>query len=371
MIFIKILQIISGNDNGGGANHVINICKNNIDDMKCEIACIGQGPLYDKAINLNIPVVSFSLKEMVNGTLSKFIEKNQIDIVNFHGAKSNFIYLLIKNNIKIPAVVTIHSDYRYDFLNDKIKKVLYTPLSEMGLKRFNNYICVSNYLKDLLNEKKFEGKKYVIPNGIDIEDYRPNISSEKIRKKYKILKDDFVYIMVARMHPIKNHNNLINAFSRLNKEYKDTKLFLLGEGELIEELINKVQKLNIEDKVVFAGFVNPTLDYFNASDISILTSFNEGGAPPLVILESAITKNTVISSNVGDMSSIINKDNGFLIDPYSEDDIYDKMKKAYLMKDKLDIMGNSLYNHIIDKYSIENFWDNYYNTYKHILTGVN
>lgn len=371
MISIKILQIISGNDNGGGANHIINICKNNIDDMKCEIACIGNGPLYDKAIDLNIPVVSFSLKEMVDGTLSKFIEKNQIDIVNFHGAKSNFIYLLTRNSIKIPAVVTIHSDYRYDFLNDKVKKIIYTPLSKMGLKRFDNYICVSNYLKDLLIEKNFQGKKYVIPNGIGIEDYKPSISREKIRKKYNISEDDFVYIMVARMHPIKNHNSLINAFSRLNKEYKDTKLFLLGGGELIEELMDRVQKLNIEDKVIFAGFIDNALDYFNGSNISILTSFNEGGAPPLVILESAITKKTVISSNVGDMPSIINKNNGFLIDPYSEDDIYDKMKQAYLTKDKLDLMGKNLYNHIVEEYSIEKFWENYYNTYKHILTGVN
>lgn len=369
MFTINILQVISGNDNGGGGNHVLNICKNNIEDMKCEIACIGDGPLYNKAKEAGISVVSMGLKDMINGKLLQLIEKNKIDIVNFHGAKSNYIYIFIKNKIKIPAVATIHSDYRYDFLNNKIKKYLYTPLSTMGLKRFNNYICVSDYLKCLLNSKGFEGQKYVVPNGIELKDYTPEINVEELKSRYNISKEDFVYIMIGRMHPIKNHIGLINAFYKLSREYENVKLFLLGDGELKEELMEVVDKLNIKDKVIFIGFVHNVLDYLNASQISVLTSFNEGGAPPLVVLESALVRKTVISSEVGDMPFIIKKDNGFLIDPRLEEDIYNKMKEAYLIKDKLEEMGKNLYNFVWKNYSIENFWGNYYSAYKHILAG--
>lgn len=369
MFTINILQVISGNDNGGGGNHVVNICKNNIEDMKCEIACIGDGPLYDKAKEAGISAVAMGLKDMLSGGLLELIEKNKIDIVNFHGAKSNFIYLFIKSRIKIPAVVTIHSDYRYDFLNNKIKKYLYTPLSTMGLEKFNNYICVSEYLKNLLNSKNFKGQKYVVPNGIELKNYIPEINVEELKNRYDISKEDFVYIMVGRMHPIKNHIGLINAFYRLSREYKNIKLFLLGDGELKEEIMKAVDKLDIKDKVIFIGFVHNVLDYISASDISVLTSFNEGGAPPLVILESALVGKTVISSEVGDMPLIIKEDNGFLINPNLEEDIYNKMKKAYLNKDSLEDMGKNLYNFVWENYSIENFWRNYYNAYKRILSG--
>ncbi|WP_242850653.1 glycosyltransferase family 4 protein [Clostridium lundense] len=369
VVKINILQVISGNDNGGGGNHVVNICSSNIFDMKCKIACIGEGDLYKKAKELSIPAVSFTFKEMIKGSLVKYIKENGIDIVNFHGPKANFIYLLIKKSLPIPAVTTIHSDYRYDFLNDKKKKYLYTPLSTIALKKFNNYICVSNYLKELLEHKNFKGKKYVIPNGINFKKYNVKIDRDELRKKYNLKNDDFIYIMVARMHPIKNHINLIKAFNILQNDFSDVKMIFLGNGELEGELIKLVNDLNIKDKVIFAGFNENSIDFINASDVSILTSFNEGGAPPLVILESALVKKVAICSEVGDMPLIINSSNGFLINPYSEQDIYDKMKNVYLNKEQLGIMGENLYNDTLNKFSIEAFWENYHKAYKEILTG--
>ena len=370
MIIIKILHVISGNDNGGGANHVLNICKNDIEDMECEIACIGEGHLYNKARELGIPAVCISLKGMLLGKLVHIAEKNKIDIINFHGAKSNFIYLFTKGKIKIPSVATIHSDYRYDFLNNKAKKYMYTPLSKAGLMRFENYICVSNFLKDLLHKEGFKGEKYVVPNGIKLREYKIETAEEELKSKYNITKEDFVYIMVARMHPIKNHIGLINAFYKLSKEYKNIKLLLVGDGEIKDKLMETVDKLNLKDKVIFVGFAENVLDYINISHISLLSSFNEGGAPPLTILESALVKRTVISSAVGDMPYIIKEDNGFLVNPNLEDDIYEKMKKAYLIKENLGTMGKNLHDYVWENYSIEKFWKNYYNAYKHILTGV-
>ena len=69
------------------------------------------------------------------------------------------------------------------------------------------------------------------------------------------------------------------------------------------------------------------------------------------------------------MPLIINSSNGFLINPYSERDIYDKMKNVYLNKEKLSIKGENLYKSALNKFSIEAFWENYYKTYNEILTG--
>ncbi|MCS4483803.1 glycosyltransferase [Clostridium botulinum] len=117
--------------------------------------------------------------------------------------------------------------------------------------------------------------------------------------------------MIARMHPIKNHNLLIEAFYKLKKECKNVKLILLGDGVEEEHLKGKVDKLNLNDNIIFLGFKENIEDYIKISDISILTSLNEGGAPPLVILESGIQKVPVIASNVGDISYTINKNTGF------------------------------------------------------------
>lgn len=234
----------------------------------------------------------------------------------------------------------------------------------MGLKTFNYYICVSNYIKDLLNSEGILGKKYVVFNGMDLCE-KPLKSKEDIRASLGIPMDAFVYIMISRLHPVKNHIRLINAFNKLHNEHKDTRLILVGEGPMEEEL-----KALAGDGVIFTGFKKEVLDYINASDISVLSSLSEGGAPPLVILESAVVKKSAIVSRVCDLPNIINDKNGFLFDPNSEEDIYLKLKEGY-NKENLIELGEALHNDVIDNFSMEKFCTRYFSSYKSIIEDYN
>ncbi|MBY6951629.1 glycosyltransferase family 4 protein [Clostridium botulinum] len=367
MIKIKVLQIITGNDIGGGGKHVLSLCYYSKDLFHTVLGCIGEGSLYDKAKDLGIKTTLFSSKCFLNKEIEEYIKNNNIDIANFHGAKAFFTHYFINKKLNIPTVATVHSNYREDFLNNKLKYHLFTPLSIKGIKSFNNHICVSNYIKDILNKDNIKSKKFIVNNGIDLNYYKDKKTYNNLKKELSIEEKDFVYIMIARMHPIKNHNLLIEAFYKLKKEYKNVKLILLGDGVEEENLKGKVDKLNLNDNIIFLGFEENIEDYIKISDISILTSLNEGGAPPLVILESGIQKVPVIASNVGDISYTINKNTGFLIDPTSVHDIYDKMKEAYSNKNKLHTLGENLYNTVINKYSMESFCKSYYECYKNLI----
>lgn len=367
MIIIKVLQIISANDNGGGANYVLNICSAPSTFYNSSLCCIGTGALYENSIKKNIEVVTFSVKDIFNGKLNTYLKEKKIDLLNFHGAKANFLYLFIKNNISIPVVVTVHSDYRYDFTNNKLKYILFTPLSIMGLKRFNNYICVSKHILQILDSSNFTGNKEIIENGIETNEYNINVKPIQIKEKYKIKDNDFLFTMVGRMHPIKNHQTLLKAFKKLRYEFINIKLMLIGDGTLMEELKEETVRENISEDVIFTGFQKNSLDYLNAGEISILPSFSEGGAPPLVVLESGLVHKPVICSDIGNMNEIIDDSVGYLINPNSVEDIYDKMKQAYLNKDMLPKMGNNLNKVVIKNYSIEKFWHKYYSFYREIL----
>ncbi|GAB5988438.1 glycosyltransferase [Clostridium tetani] len=367
MVYINILQVISGNDNGGGGNHVLNICTNNIKDMNCQLACIGKGELYYKSKKLGANTIAFSPKEIIKGKLVEYINKNNIDLVNFHGAKGNFLYWIIKKNINVPTVVTIHSNYKQDFLNNKLKYYLFTPLSILGLKSFNNYICVSKYLKDLTDKDGFKGNKFIVNNGIDFNKFCSEKFTSINKHSLNVEEQDFVFTMVARMHPIKNHRNTIEAFYKLSKEFHNIKLILLGDGEERGYIKNRIEELSLQDKVIILGFKSNVKDYIKISNITILTSFSEGGAPPIAILESGALKVPIIASRVSDIPDIINDSNGYLVDPNSVDDIYNKMKESYLNKDKLKDLGIRLYENILNRYSMDKFHESYYKHYKNIL----
>ena len=195
-VYIKVLHIISGNDNGGGANHVLSICSKDNKNFENILGCLGEGPLYSKAKSTDICYKLFS-KKLNNTDLLDFINSNSISIVNFHGPQPFLMHLILKNKFKVPTVAVIHSDFRYDFLNNKLKYYTFTPLSIMGLKSFKNYICVSNNLKTLLEAKNFKGNKSVVNNGIDIEKKCIVTSAEVIRNNLKLGPQDFLYVMVA------------------------------------------------------------------------------------------------------------------------------------------------------------------------------
>lgn len=365
---IKVLQIISGNDNGGGGNHVLNLAYYSKDKFHCVIGAIGTGPLYDKAKEKGIDIVQFQNKSFYNGEVLNYVKKNNIDIINFHGAKAFFLYYLLRNKLDIPSAATVHSDYKKDFLNSKFKHIFFTPLSIKGIKSFRYHICVSKYIKRLLENDRFKSEKFLVNNGIDYEGIKVTESKNEVREKYGIDDGDFVYVSVARMHPIKNHLSLIEAFSKLKKEKEDIKLILVGDGELEEKLKEKVKALGLKEYIIFTGFKENVVNFINASDISILTSFSEGGSPPLVILESALVKKASICSVVGDIEETINEERGFLINPNSIEDIYVKMKEAYNRREELSTMGQNLYEFVQKKYSMESFCREYYNAYIKMLS---
>ena len=359
---MKVLQVITGNDDGGGANHLLNLCLNSKGKMDCAIGCIGGGALYEKALESGIECILLSPKSFLGGEAAGFISGKGFDIVNFHGAKAFFLGKFLLRKLDIPAVATVHSDYRQDFQNSRIKSLLFTPLSVSGLRSFRYFICVSNYIKKLLNADGMAGSKFVIPNGINLDECRLVSDAASVRRSLGIGEEDFVFTMVARFHPVKNHATLIKAFSRLRAEFDNVKLLLIGDGAVRAEI-----EAAAGEGVIFAGFRKDVLDFINASDITVLTSFSEGGAPPLVILESAAVGKTVIASSVGDMPHIINGGNGFLVDPHSEADIYLKLKEAYMHPDTVKAMGENLNRNVREKYSIEKFCSNYHEAYKKII----
>lgn len=360
------MHIISGNDNGGGGNHVLNICNKCNVNFENIIGCVGEGPLYSKAKTIDVSYKLFTNK-LNNMEIVNFINQNSISIVNFHGAKPFLMHLVLKIKIKVPTVAVVHSDYRYDFLNNKVKYFILTPLSIKGLKSFNNYICVSNNLKDLLEEKKFKGSKSVVNNGIDIKKNSVVTTAEDMRNNLKLNPQDFVYVMVARLHPIKNHREVILAFSKLTQKFHDVKLLLVGDGELRSQLEKLIVDLKLENSVTMVGNVTNPIDYINASNVSVLASLSEGGAPPLTVLESGIVKIPTMYTVVGDLESILDENSGYKIENQNNENIYKAMKVAYLDVNNLKAKGENLYNIVVKKFTIEKFWESYHRIYKNIL----
>lgn len=147
----------------------------------------------------------------------------------------------------------------------------------------------------------------LIHNAIDVKKYSFN---EEIRKEYRKkigLEDKKVIGHIGRFHFQKNHTYLIDVFQMTLKKEPSACLLLIGQGELMEEMKEKVKKMGLEKQVLFLGVRQDIDQLYQAMDCFVLPSVFEG--VPLVgveaqaaglpcIFSDCITKELSIGKNI-------------------------------------------------------------------------
>lgn len=108
-------------------------------------------------------------------------------------------------------------------------------------------------------------KSVVIPNPVPDNIPNPFLGERKKR-----------IVSVGRLEPQKNHRLLIEAFSEFHREYTDYQLHLFGVGELENELRKQVERLNIDNSVIFRGFSSNVKEEIRDSAMFVLSSDYEG-----------------------------------------------------------------------------------------------
>ena len=144
---------------------------------------------------------------------------------------------------------------------------------------------------------------------------------------------------VGRLTEVKGISYLINSMPCILKEFPETKLLIVGKGELEIELQHQVESLNLEKNIVFAGAVpnKDLVSYYASADIfigpSIQTSNGEKEGFGITFVEAAMCGCLLIASNVGGIRDIIeNNKTGFLVSERNSKEIADKV--IYSLKNR-------------------------------------
>ncbi len=305
---IKVFQVIPTLEVGGAENLVLDIA-NNIDNTKFDMTIITYYDIDKFNINVNnyknIKVKSFSKKKgidlkMLIQLITYFI-KEKPDVVHSHIYAAPYIFIpCVLSGVKV-RIHTIHSMAQKELRKNKriLMKFAY---------KFLNFtpVAISDYVKKtIIDEYKLPSEKIeCIYNGIDTKIFKP-------KKVYKANVNTF--INVARISDVKNHNLLLDAFSLAIKENNKLKLKIVGNGPLLEDIKQKIKKLNLDKYIVLLGNLDKNLvqKELVSSDIFILTSKYEG--LPLSVLEAMSCGLPIISTKVGGVIDVVDKNNGILV----------------------------------------------------------
>lgn len=205
------------------------------------------------------------------------------DIVHVHIPNAAFIVLRYAKKYGIKVRI-LHS-HNARGADGAVKKIRNYLLNQWGIRYANRYFACSVKAGNYLFGEKRCGQLVVLPNAIRLERYAFDEKKRKIiRDSLGVKEHELLLGHIGRFAEQKNHEGLLKIFAETRRQGMDTKLVLLGDGELREKTGQLAEELGIKDQVLFAGVVANVPDYLSAMDIFLLPSLYEG--LPVVCVEA-------------------------------------------------------------------------------------
>jgi len=247
-----------------------------------------------------------------------------------------------------PLVVTYHNDIIGSGIADHIANFYNKTALKSLLNNADKIIITQpNYVKYSLHLEKYEDKIEVIPNGVDVDKFKPiNIEKQKNTLFFLSLLDEF--------HEYKGLKYLLKALILVKNVIPDVKLIVGGKGTLLEYYRKIVIDYNLNDNVEFHGFIaeEKIVEYYNSSTIFVLPSISskqEGFG--IVVLEAMACHTPVISTEIVGVANDVKKSKSGIIIPPKD---VDKLSEAIinlLQSNNLKIMGFNGRKLVKDKYT--------------------
>ena len=170
-------------------------------------------------------------------------------------------------------------------------------------------------------------KVHVIPNGIDVDRFAAARNQRaKQRQMLHVEADTIMLLLVGRIDPLKGQLEFIRSLPSIIDKFPKVRAYIVGEpthgewADYHEELKQTVQKLNLNNHVVFAGYQADVAQWYAAADLFVMPSYRETFG--LVLLEAMASGVPVIATDSGAPPEILRDGQyGLLVKPKSADAI--------------------------------------------------
>jgi len=283
---MNVLFVSSGNSNYG----VVPFIKSQGESLR------SQGALVEYYLIKGKGLFGY-IKNVPN--LRRFVKKNNYDVIHAHYGLTGLVCAI--SLLHKPCVLSLMGDDVYGSFN-KFGKRIFSSYFEMFLTQiatlsFNWIIVKSSNIRKYIIQKK---NVSIIPNGVNIELFKP---SDKCLSRHilKLPRTGKIILFIGDTNnERKNYCLLENAINYLDEDVIVCNPYPIDNAELPK--------------------------YMNASDVFVLTSFNEGS--PNVIKEAMATNCPIVSTNVGDVELTIGDTEGCYLTSFEPLDVAEKINLA-------------------------------------------
>ncbi len=256
------------------------------------------------------------------------------DVIHAQWLYSGIIALFLKKMRGIPFVVTLRGS---DVLKAQNGRLI-CLISLWVMKRASLITTVNQAMKDWVVQQGISSDTvFAIRNGVDLCGIHKKDPKDPICR----------YIFVGSLVPGKGLRYLIQAFFSLNALEKNTRLFIVGDGEEMNDLKADVHEKGLSDVVTFSGTKasDQISKLMQHSDCLVLPSLSEG--IPNVVLEAMACGLPVVASNLPGIREVLkDEETGFLVAPKDVEGLVQKLLILVRNPERRQKMGACAYQHL-------------------------
>ena len=232
----------------------------------------------------SVPFISFTDRRVAfRGFFeaTKVAREVKLDIVHTQTEFAlGMIGKYVAHQLKIPAIHTYHTmyeDYLHYVLNGHLLRPYHVKqFTNAYLKNMDGVIAPSKRVEALLKRYRVNIPMRVIPTGVDINSLNKPETVE-VRKELDIPDDVPVLLTLSRVAEEKKIDRILNAMPEILDEFPQTRLVIAGDGPDMEVLQEQVERLTLEDSVIFTGDIphDDVGSYYKMADLFVSASDTE------------------------------------------------------------------------------------------------
>ena len=304
LFFMRILQVCSASEMGGGEVHVAGLVRALVSHgHDLFLAVRPNSPLREALSEVNVSWHEMPLRNSLDirssRAIADLITDQDIDIVHAHMGRDYLVAALACRRARHAKLILTRHHYLPMKQNAIYRWLLQDVAAVIAVSRTVATSCAERLALD-------PAKVHVIPNWIEPSRFNP-VDREASRAKFRI-KMPLSVACIGQITPAKGQEEFIRAAAKLMRSRSDVEFLIAGSenderAPFTEFLADLAKKLGIADRVSFKGYVYHMQELLGAVDVVVVPSWDEGFS--LVTIEALAARCAVLASDVAAIREIV------------------------------------------------------------------
>jgi len=254
-------------------------------------------------------IARVTISVWLSSRVKAVLDAENFDVIHLHEPLMPMLcttVLRLSNTANVGTFHAVAGSPGYDF-----GKPLATILLRKWFRRLSGRIAVSKPAMEFPS-RYFPGDYHIIPNGIDLEHFSPDVSPID-----KFMDGKLNILFVSRLEKRKGLNYLLQAYQQIKREIPNSRLIAVGPGTRLRHKYEKwVARNNVED-VVFIGYASydDLPRYYKTADIFCVPATGHESFG-IILLEAMAAGKPIVATSIEGYATLINDGvEGFLVPP--------------------------------------------------------